>query len=332
MSLFGENGAADLFGESFGLEPVKQEADPLVTSDHIVRDTLLSDQSVIESISFQDAIRVSQQSAKQQQQQQQQQQQNAIRAALSSNRHSLLQQTLSQPEQQIQVHSLPHHNFGVTLKDEPILHADAFLASTNVSHLSASKHTQLAHHLTAPLSPPLTPPQQEQAKLLIQNQPKIHLQPQATATIVTSPAQQQQQQRAMTTQKIIVQHAPLQTVTQVQPLQQQQQPQQIIINSAPLQQQPQQQQQRQQQLQQQQIQHVVPQQQRTVTSAPPQQQQQQQQPQRVAANLSALNQLTVEQLQVRTERAPCDATLTRCPHSLYFASFTTASYHEMLVI
>ena len=312
MSLFGENGAADLFGESFGLEPVKQEADPLITSDKIVRDTLLSDQSVIESISFQDAIRVSQQSATQQQQQQQQQQQNAIRAALSSNRHSLLQQTLSQPEQQIQVHSLPHHNFGVTLKDEPILHADAFLASTNVSHLSASKHTQLAHHLTAPLSPPLTPPQQEQAKLLIQNQPKIHLQPQATATIVTSPAQQQQQQRAMTTQKIIVQHAPLQTVTQVQPLQQQQQPQQIIINSAPLQQ-PQQQQQRQQQLQQQQIQHVVPQQQRTVTSAPPQQQQQQQQPQRVAANLSALNQLTVEQLQVRTERAPCDATLTRCP-------------------
>ena len=210
----------------------------------------------------------------------------SIRAALSSNRHALLQQTLLQPEQQIQVHSLPHHNLGAALKDEPILNHDAFLAPTNVSHLSASKHAQLAHHLTAPLSPPMTPPQQEQAKLLIQNQPKIHLTPQQSkvgpvTTIMTSSPQQQQPQ-LQRTQKIIVQTSPVlqqQTVTQ----QTQPQQQQTIINSTA----PQPQQQKQLQQPQQQQRQATP----VVTATGNSQQLQ---------NMQALNQLTVEQLQVRS--------------------------------
>ena len=124
---------------------------------------------------------------------------------------SLLQQTL---QEQLVTVSLPSRSDGA-IQQERVLDQELPKQQVQLSNLSVKKHSELAHHLKAPLSPPLTPPQKQQATLQIQNQPKINL-------------VQQQSVLQPKTQKIIVQQVP-QTVVQPQ----NSQPQQIIISAQP---------------------------------------------------------------------------------------------------
>ena len=125
---------------------------------------------------------------------------------------SLLQQTL---QEQLVTVDLPSRSQN-PIRQDKFLGQELPKQEVHLSSVSVKKHSELAHHLTAPLSPPLTPPQQQQAKLQIQNQPKINLLQQQTLI----------QQQVPKTQKIIVQQV-------AQPIVQNSQPQQIIISAQP---------------------------------------------------------------------------------------------------
>lgn len=210
------DGDANIFEDDFPVEPVKQE------SEHFLDHFASSQQQNATTSPLQHGL----------------QHQQANADTLTAGGLSILQQTLQQPEQQIQVSSIPNFTVAPVVKDDASIKKEQF---NILNSLSASKHTELAQQLFGPVSPANKPVvKQEPAQIHVTAQNVV---PKAQSPFLApvgsaAPATPQ-------THKIIVSSsgvAPVQTVlatpdcvTQSPPPQQQQQ-QQIIINSLPQQQ------------------------------------------------------------------------------------------------
>ena len=197
------DGDPNLFEEDFPVEPVKQESENFL-------DPFGSQQ---------------QQNAASQLQRGLQQQAGDV---LSAGSLSILQQTLQQPEQQIQVSSIPTFNVAPVVKDDVSLKKEQF---NILNSLSASKHTELAQQLFGPVSPVnQSTIKQEPAQIHVSAQnvaPKAQSPFLAPATATATPQ----------THKIIVSNSPTVVPSVESKSVAATQPQQIIINSLPQQQQ-----------------------------------------------------------------------------------------------
>ena len=142
---------------------------------------------------------------------------------------SILQQTLQQPEQQIQVSSFPSFNVSPLLTENTALKKEQFNILNN---LSASKHTELAQQLFAPLSPSTI--KQEPAKIHVST--TVHsngvAKPQSPAFVPVAPATPQTHKIIVSSTLPVAQSTPAPATSTPASAK----PQQIIINSVPQQQ------------------------------------------------------------------------------------------------